>query len=73
MGKLIDKIWESDIEFYDYSDNDLKELLELMQNSREKLEVSLDNRQKELFYAYTENSADYNADIEKRAFCKALR
>lgn len=68
MGQLIDKIWESDIEFYNYNDDDIKELLQLSENARIELESKIDDKQKRLFDEYYEHISEYFCKIEKCAF-----
>lgn len=68
MGALIDKLWETEFEFYNYYDESTKELLTLYNCARNELEGSLNNEQKTMLEEMLEQLADYNAAIEKKAF-----
>lgn len=68
MGALIDKLWETEFEFFNYYDENTKELLILYNGERNELEKSLNDQQKALFDEMLEHLADYNAEIEKKAF-----
>ena len=68
MGKLIDRLWETEIEFTDFQTNEMKELLKIANGTAKELEQNLDEKQKEFFNEYCKYLGEYHDLMEKRIF-----
>ena len=68
MGQLIDRLWETDFEFFNNDDESTAESLKLYNNERERLEASLSEEQNQLLHELLTTMAEYNATMERKAF-----
>ena len=68
MGQLIDRLWETDFEFFNNDDECTAESLKLYNNARERLEAGLSEEQNQLLHELLTTMAEYNEAIERKAF-----
>jgi hypothetical protein len=68
MGQLIDRLWETDFEFFNNDDESTAESLKLYNDARERLEASLSEEQNQLLHELLTTVAEYSATMERKAF-----
>ncbi len=72
MGKLIDKLWETEIEFVEFQTEEMKRLLEIANVTAKELESKLNEEQKVLFNDYCKYLGEYHDLMENKVFSRGF-